>query len=62
MRAMTALCRRDRHAGCDGVNLAATGWNWWCTCHCHPEPTITDEAHRPALEFWRKHRDEVEAR
>ncbi len=57
MTTKTGFCGRSENDSCDGVNRTATGWNWWCTCRCHPEPTITDEAHRPALEFWRKHRE-----
>lgn len=59
MSTLTGFCARADHPACSGRNLTATGWNWWCTCGCHPEPTITDEAHRPALEFWRRHREEL---
>lgn len=54
--AITGWCRRDQHESCDGEMRGGTGWNWWCTCLCHPEPPLRDPSHQPALDFWRKHR------
>ncbi len=58
MSTMTGFCSRADHGSCSGLNLTGTGWNWWCVCRCHPEPVVTDETHRPALEYWRRHREE----
>lgn len=53
---ITGRCRQGDCSGCDGTMRIGTGWNWWCTHDCHPEPVILDKAHQPALDFWRKHR------
>jgi hypothetical protein len=55
-RTITGFCERGICSSCSGQMSTGTGWNWWCTHGCHPEPVITDPAHRPALDFWRRHR------
>ena len=58
---ITGQCQQGRHDACSFVLRAATGWNWWCTCHCHPEPTLADAAPESgaekAIAFWRTHRE-----
>lgn len=54
---VAAECRQGDHGACGGRMLAGTGWNWWCTCACHPEPVLREAWHGPALEFWRRHRE-----
>ncbi len=65
MRTTTGFCDRGECDRCltftAGRLLTGTGWNWWCTCACHPEPVLRDEAHRPALDLWRRHRQEAVA-
>jgi hypothetical protein len=45
------------------VLIGATGWNWWCTCHCHPAPTLADAAPdsgaEHAIAFWLAHREKA---
>ena len=54
---MTGWCENGANCDrCPGVLRTATGWNWWCTHGCHPEPVIRDPSHQPALDYWRKHR------
>jgi hypothetical protein len=53
---ITGWCELGKHDLCRGEIRTGTGWNWWCTCTCHPEPVITNPAHQPALDYWRKHR------
>lgn len=58
--AITGWCgERGEHANCDGTMRAQTGWNWFCTCSCHPEPTVREAWMQPAIDFWRKHRKAV---
>lgn len=60
---MTGHCQRADHKACGFVLRAATGWNWWCTCRCHPEPTVSDAAPdsgaEHAIKFWRAHREDA---
>ena len=55
-KTITGACAQSNCEGCDGQIYTGTGWNWWCTHHCHPEPVIRDPAHQSALDYWRKHR------
>lgn len=54
-RTVHGFCERGECHRCDGVMRAATGWNWFCTHECHPEPVVRAE-HQRALDFWRAHR------
>jgi hypothetical protein len=60
---VSGYCRRGECGPCvtytAGRLLTGTDPNRWCTHTCHPEPALTDEKHRPALEFWRQHRPDV---
>lgn len=53
---VTGWCERGDCSRCNFTLRAGTGWNWWCTHDCHPEPTVTNPDHQPALDFWRRHR------
>lgn len=57
--AVTGFCRRGQCGSCDGNVRTGTGWNWWCTHDCHPEPVLDRSEYRPALDYWRKHRTVV---
>lgn len=54
---ITGYCRRSQHESCTRVLRMSTGWNWWCTCQCHPEPTLADAAPdsgaENAIAYWR---------
>lgn len=60
---ITGHCQHGSHGSCDGVMHRATGWNWFCTCHCHPEPSLADCAPdsgaEKAIAFWRAHRGDA---
>ena len=57
---ITRWCTDGKHVQCSGIIRAGTGWNWWCTCTCHPEPTVEPGRadFQQAFDFWKRHRAE----